>query len=113
MRSPLPWADLNRTFPLPLTEITDVPSPESFRLVGRTGRAFMISSPDSPAGLAAEQRLADRIDTAARSAGLAGPTVAPVPSGWTTAQEQPVGPRTPGPRAAVDPGGPTRRRYGS
>ncbi|WP_152363473.1 PQQ-binding-like beta-propeller repeat protein [Microlunatus speluncae] len=102
MRSQPRWSDLNRTFPLPLTEIADVPGPESFRLVDPSGPAFMISCPDSSAGRAAGVRLADRIDLAARTAGLAGLAVAPVPSGWSAVHDQlPGTARTPRPAAGA------------
>ena len=82
MRSQPCWADLNRAFPLPLTEIADVASPDAFGLVDRDGTAFQISCPDSPAGLAAGRRLAERLGAAARSAGLPGTVPEPVPASW-------------------------------
>lgn len=82
MRSQPRWADLNRAFPLPLTEISDVASPDAFGLVDQGGTTFQISCPASPPGLAAGRRLAERLGAAARSAGLPGTVAEPVPAGW-------------------------------
>ncbi len=100
MRSLPSWADLNSTFPLALTEIAEVPSPESFRLVDGSGALFMISCPDSPDGLAAGRRLADRIAAAARSAGVTEATTTPIPAGWPAVHDQQA--RPPRPRSHAD-----------
>lgn len=86
--TPLPWADLNRDYPVELTKITAVRSPDVFPLSGPDGPRYAISTPDSPAGIAAGRRLAGRIGAVARTAGLPDPAVAPRPAGWPAGRQR-------------------------
>lgn len=100
-RAELPWADLNSGYPVPLTKITDVPSPDTFTMINRSGTTFQISCPDSPPGLAAGHRLAGRLRDAARSAGLAAAVPDPVPTGWPEGAPRTPRTRSPGGTAAL------------
>ncbi|MFC7625830.1 PQQ-binding-like beta-propeller repeat protein [Microlunatus sp. GCM10028923] len=88
---PLPtWAELNADYPVPLTKIIDVPGPDAFTMINRSGTTFQISCPDSPPGRAAGQRLAERLREASRTAGLGTTVPEPVAAGWPAGE-----PRTP------------------
>ncbi|GAB3757034.1 hypothetical protein [Microlunatus parietis] len=81
-RAELAWDELNADYPVPLTKITDVPSPDAFTMIDRSGTTFQISCPASPAGLAAGRRLTERLRAAGRTAGLTAIVADPIPAGW-------------------------------